>query len=92
MRINLKPCPFCGGSFEILCIDENDDMCDAEYLDDYPKERYRHDWRFGITHSAFQNPNCPIATFGKVLLGNQEYDYIEEAINMCNRRFTPKTT
>ena len=81
-----KKCPFCGRSFNIVCIDENDVMYDAEYLEDYPEVRHRYDWRFGITHQAMYNPTCPIATVGKKLLGEVEYDSYDTAVIAINRR------
>lgn len=79
-------CPFCGGEFGIVCLDENDVMYDAEYLQDYPEVRHRYDWRFGITHLALTNPTCPIATVKQKLLGGYEYDSYEAAIIAINRR------
>lgn len=90
MKSNMepKPCPFCGGSFEIVCVDENDNMYEAGYLEDYPEVAMKYDWRFGVVHQTLFNPTCPIATVKRKLLGGYEYDSEETAIIAINMRAT----
>ena len=82
----LKYCPFCRGGFDIVCIDENDNMEEVEYLDDYPELKREHAYTYGVLHTVMKHPDCPIATVGRKLLGEVEYDTIEEVIDVFNRR------
>ncbi len=84
----LRYCPFCKGLFEIVCIDENDNMEDAQYLEDYPELKHQRAYTYGILHTAMNNPNCPIATVGRTLLGEVEYDSVDDAVETINRRAT----
>ena len=94
MKINLKPCPFCGGEFELVAINDNGNRIyiDDDYLADNPEILHSDEYRFGIVHSIWWNKNCPIATIEKYFMGDYLYDSIEEAIDMCNRRYITKTT
>ena len=83
--MEVKPCPFCGGNFEIVAVDENGNLYNAENPEDYPIDVCGY-FTYGIVHEAWLN-DCPIATVGRELLGDVEYDLREDAILEINRRF-----
>lgn len=80
MRRSLKPCPFCGGTFELVGIDEDGKI---ESIDE--EEGLPVLWTCGVIHDVLYN-DCPIAMGAKDLIGDYDYDSIDEAIDMFNRR------
>lgn len=78
--MKLSKCPFCGGSFEIVGVDENGDV---QYIDE--EEGLPLYWTCGVIHDVRYN-DCPLAMGAKDLIGGYEYDTIEEAVDMFNRR------
>ena len=71
----LKPCPFCGGEFEIVLVDNDGNIrrTDGEF--------------FGITHNV-PHHSCPIATTEGELVGDVFYLFVRGAEEAINRRFT----
>ena len=78
-----KKCPFCGGTIEVVCVNEWGENFGEGYLDDYPDAN--GEWSFALVHDHFFN-DCPIAMSNKKFLGDTTYGTKEEAINACNMR------
>ena len=78
----LKRCPFCGGGFKLIPLD---DEFNIHTEDGYEKNPWSG-IQYGIMHEVSENPNCPIATHNGELLGIYGYDTKEEAINALNTR------
>jgi hypothetical protein len=78
--MKLIKCPFCGGSFEIVGVDEDGEIHSIDEEEGLPLY-----WTCGVIHDVYYN-DCPIAMGAKQLIGDYEYDTIEEAVDMFNRR------
>ena len=77
----IKPCPFCGGKVEIQIRDAEGNLRDEEYEKD--------PWSglmYSIGHYTGDNPNCPIATYKKEIVGVYLYESKNEVIEAWNRR------
>ena len=77
----IKSCPFCGGKVEIQIRDAEGNLRDEEYEKD--------PWSgltYSIGHYTGDNPNCPIATYKKEIVGVYLYESKNEAIEAWNRR------
>lgn len=83
--MKVKNCPFCGGTFEIVAVDENGNLYNADDPEDLPIDVCCY-LTYGVVHESLYN-DCPIATVGRALLGDVEYDTRDEAIWEINRRF-----
>ena len=82
----LKPCPFCGGRFEIILCDYEGNV--REYDEEYKKQPYSG-VQYAIFHDPDINSDCQIARYGQ--MGECLYDTVEEAIKVCNIRHEPPT-
>lgn len=71
----LKPCPFCGGGFDIALYYDTEEQITID--------------QYAIYHDPDLFPNCPIAQYEK--LGDFLFDTVEEAIKVCNMRYEPPT-
>lgn len=80
MRKSLKKCPFCGGFFELVGIDEDGNKHSIDESEELPAF-----WTCGVIHDVLYN-DCPIAMGAKDLIGDYDYDSIEDAVDMFNRR------
>lgn len=81
MKIDLKPCPFCGGKVKFLLLDDEFNVKNEEYAKD--------PWsglQYGLYHSVTENEDCPIATGEEKMLGMYGYDTQAEAAEAWNRR------
>ena len=84
-RIELKPCPFCGGEAEVLTCDDEGNIHTQEYID-YPWSGLR----YALNHEEKDNKGCPIATHEGEIIGAYLYDTEKEAIAAWNRRYAPE--
>ena len=82
-KVELKPCPFCGGQAEIVCCDDEGNPRNGDYEQDpWSGIGYR------IKHSIEKNENCPIARYEDdgATIGIYIYDTREEATQYWNKR------
>lgn len=82
-NIELKPCPFCGGSAKIGVSDAEGNQRDEEYEQD--------PWSglsYTLQHSHEENEGCPIAKYecDGAGVGVYLYDSREEAAAAWNKR------
>lgn len=80
----LKHCPFCGGKAEIVCCDEDCNICSDAYTEDPWNGLY-----YQIRHSHEENYGCPIAAYevNGAIIGNvYMYETEEEAAKAWNTR------
>lgn len=77
----LKKCPFCGGEFEIVIVDNDENIRREEWYEENPVNGLN----FGIQHNV-PHHSCPIATLKSQLLGEVFYLSERSAINAINKR------
>lgn len=79
----LKPCPFCGGTANIVISDDEGNLREPEYEKDQ-----RSGLSFKIQHTHEENEGCPIATYecDDATMGVYLYDSREEAAAAWDKR------
>ena len=78
----IEPCPFCGGSIDILLCDDEGNIKNS----DYKNNPYLTSLWYQITHNVVGF--CPIATHDEEAVGRCRYYSQEDAINAWNKRYT----
>ena len=83
-KIELKPCPFCGGKVSLVLCDDEGNLRDEAY-----REHPYSGLGFKLHHAHEENPECPIARYecdGGILGGVYTYDTEEQAAEAWNWR------
>ena len=77
----LKPCPFCGGEFEIQVTDDEGNFHDEDYI----KNPWSGLW-YEILHDVDKYPECLISRYSDESLGHIAANSVDYLVKQWNKR------
>ena len=82
-KLELLPCPFCGGSVQTIRMDSEGNLNPDKYFDE---EGAWSGVSYGISHPYAENTECAISTDEEEYIGCHIYDSLEELAKWWNKR------